>query len=87
MQRSDQPVVQAHHAVFSVTALSSRFPVPPEIPADALWVLIVGQGVAIRDGDTPEIYAQAAPPPYARSGPVEYLGHRGHRPLLRSGPP
>ena len=85
MQRSDQPVVQAHHAVFSVTALTSRFPVPPEIPAEALWVLVVGEGVAIRDGDTPEIFAQAGPPPYACSGPVEYLGHRGSVPFYAVG--
>lgn len=81
IKRTDTPVFPTHHAVFSVTALSPRFPVPPEVPADALWVLVAGQGVAIRDGDTPEIYAQAAPPPYASSGPVEYLGHRGTVPF------
>jgi NAD+ diphosphatase len=63
-----------HSAVFSVTSLTEQFPEPASVPAGALFVLVSDKGVAIRDGNIPQIYAEACPLP---SGPVEYLGHRG----------
>lgn len=81
MKQTDSPELPAHHAVFAVTSLSCWFPVPPEVPDKALWVIVAGQGVAVRDGEVPQIYWQACPLPDARdAGPVEYLGHRGDIP-------
>lgn len=68
---------QPHRAVFSVTTLTEQFPEPAVVPADALFVLVSDKGVAIRDGDIPQIYAEVSPPSSGHAGLVEYLGHRG----------
>ena len=67
-----------HCAVFSITTLTLQFPEPAIIPATGiLWVLVSDKGIAIRDGDIPQIYYQAtASPAFRVAGPVEYLGHR-----------
>jgi len=70
-----------HRAVFSVTTLTQQFPEPATVPAGALFVLVFDKGVAIRDGDIPQIYAEACPLPTGlATGHVEYLGHRGTTP-------
>ena len=61
MNRTNSPEYPAHHAVFSVTALAPRFPITHEVPAQALWILVSHQRVAIKDGDNPQIYLQAVP--------------------------
>jgi len=67
-----------HCAVFSITSLTQQFPEPATVPAGALFVFVSGQGVAIRDGEIPDIYSRDCPSPAAcDAGPVEYLGHRG----------
>jgi NAD+ diphosphatase len=68
----------SHRAIFSVSTLTQQFPEPATVPAGALFVLVSDRGVAIRDGDIPQIYAETGPSPAIRvTGPVEYLGHRG----------
>ena len=75
MQHTASPDPSAHHAVFSATALLPRYPRVPDIPATgALWVLVSDQGVAIGNGEHPQIYAEAGP---SQPGIVEYLGHIG----------
>ena len=75
MQHTASPDPSAHHAVFSATALLPRIPRVPDIPATgALWVLVSDQGVAIGNGEHPQIYAEAGP---SQPGIVEYLGHIG----------
>ena len=56
-----------HCAVFSVTTLTQQFPEPATVPAGVLWVLVSGQGVAIRDGNIPQIYAESGPSPAVRA--------------------
>ena len=72
---------KSHRAVFSVTTLTQQFPEPATVPAGALVVLVSDRGVAICDGDIPQIYAEACPLPSGfATGLVEYLGHRGTTP-------
>ncbi|HNX17861.1 MAG TPA: NAD(+) diphosphatase [Methanoregula sp.] len=73
---------QPRHAVYSVSSLTQHFPEPENIPeTGALWVLVMGNGVAIREGQKPQVYADACPLPDGRaSGVAEYLGHRGTTP-------
>jgi NAD+ diphosphatase len=88
MNRTNSPEYPAHHAVFSVTALAPRFPITHEVPAQALWILVSHQRVAIKDGDNPQIYSQAGPRPDIRSlCLIEYLGHRGEVPCYAAGLP
>ncbi len=82
MKQPDPP--QAHRAVFSVSTLSPRFPVSYEVQAGALWILVAGQGIAIQDGDIPQIFSQTLPDIHL-AGPVEYLGHRGEIPCYAAG--
>ena len=71
-----------HCAVFSVTTLTQQFPEPADIPTTGvLFVLVSGPGVAIREGDKPQIYVQAGLTPEIRAAnTIEYLGHRGSVP-------
>ena len=71
-----------HHAVFAVTGLSPRFPVPKDIPPDALLVMVCGQGIVIPSGDPPLIYREPGTVPVSSvNGPAEYLGHRNDVPV------
>ena len=86
MNSTDPIEIPAHHAVFSVTALSPRFPIPPEIPAQALLILVSNQRIAIYDGDTPQIYSQAGLHTNIRTSClIEYLGHKGAVPYYAAG--
>jgi len=77
-QRTASPDPSAHHAVFSATALLPQYPRAPEAPLmGALWVLVSDQGVAIGNGEHPQIYAEAGP---SQPGMIEYLGHIGTAP-------
>jgi NAD+ diphosphatase len=77
-ERTISPDSPAHCAVFSVTSLVPQFPAPADIPATGVrWVLVADQGVAIHDGENPQVYAPACPP---KPGLVEYLGQIGTAP-------
>jgi NAD+ diphosphatase len=80
-------VPRPHCAVFSVTALTQQFPEPATIPATGvLFVLVSGPGVAISEGNNPQIYVQAGLTPAIRAAcTVEYLGHRGAVPCYAAG--
>jgi NAD+ diphosphatase len=85
-KQPDHQVPPAHHAVFEVSTLSSRFPVPAGVPADARLILVTGQGIVTREGENPEISWQAKElPEIPAGGPVEYLGHRGTVPCYAAG--
>jgi len=75
-------VPRPHRAVFSITTLSQQFPEPADIPSTgALFVLVSNAGVAIREGEKPEIYLQDGQIPAIRTADtIEYLGHRGSVP-------
>ena len=88
MKQPDCPVHPAHHAVFAVTSLSARFPVPRAIPENALRILVSGQGIVIHDGNPPRISWEAGSlPDLPATGPVEYLGHRGTVPYYAAALP
>ena len=77
-KRTVSPDSPAHRAVFAVTSLVPQFPAPADIPATGVrWVLVADQGVAIHDGENPQVYTQACPP---QPGLVEYLGQIGTAP-------
>jgi len=76
----------AHRAVFAVTGLSARFPAPKKIPPDALFVLVSGHGVVVRNGRIPQVSWQESSLQHIQdAGPVEYLGHQGEIPWYAAG--
>ncbi|HVP95942.1 NAD(+) diphosphatase [Methanoregula sp.] len=82
MKQSSPPLGTLHHAVFAISTLTSRFPVPGDIPEGALFVVTAGQGIVVHTGDTPQIYWQADDlPASCTAGPAEYLGHRDRVPV------
>jgi len=78
----------AHRAVFAVTGLSARFPPPQTIPPDALFILVSGQSIVVRDVSDPQVRWQKSSLQYiSDAGPVEYLGHLGETPWYAAGLP
>jgi NAD+ diphosphatase len=80
-------VPRPYSAVFSVTTLTQQFPEPPDIPSTGvLFVLVSDAGVAIREGEKPEICLQDGQIPAIRSAEtIEYLGQRGTVPCYAAG--
>ena len=71
----------AQRAVFAVTGLSARFPAPQKIPPEALFVLVSGQGIVLRDDRGPQVcWLEDSLQDIRDADPVEYLGHRGEIP-------
>jgi NAD+ diphosphatase len=78
----------AHRAVFAVTGLSARYPSSQTISPDALFILVSGQGIVVRNDSDPQVCWQEDPLKYiGEAGPVEYLGHRGETPWYAAGLP